>query len=263
MALSTNRGQYTRGWDEPNRQLTSRSRRRRRDPGGAGRVSMPLRTVVTARMSCSSSCVMTSRAYASASPRMAAARSSASASSCAAWAWACCVMALSVTIAAARSVASTQKARRLLLGTGQSLLRLLFRRGDDARAVLQRVAGLRELVGEPEPETIDELECLVLIDDHIRAQRHPPRAAHKVLQVVDDVERCQLVTGPFAHRSATSRPNLRLMAVTLTAGAASSTLPPNRHTSLMIDEDTNTLENDVIRNTVFTDGLRRRFINAI
>src|SRR6202035_969439 len=143
-----------------------------------------------------------------------------------------------------------------------ALLAARSRDGAAARGVLQRGAALRELAGQPEPQTIDELERLVLIDDHIRAQRHPPRAADKVLQVVDDVERGQLVAGPFAHRLATSRPNLRFMATTLTAGAASSTSPPNRHTSLMIDEDTNTLEKDVIRNTVFTDGLRRRFISA-
>src|SRR6202140_5092614 len=130
------------------------------------------------------------------------------------------------------------------------------------------MARLHQLVGKSEPGAVDELQHLVLVYQPAGRKRPPPAGADQRLELIDEVDHGgigalgmigQLVGASCSRCSA----NRRRIASTLTGGAISLTLPPRRHTSLINDEEMKTLENEVIRKTVFTDGLSRRFISAI
>ena len=100
----------------------------------------------------------------------------------------------------------------------------------------------------------------------VKGTRRP--VLDQLLELIDEVDHRGIgVLGMIGHVARASRSRCsakrRRIASTLTGGAISLTLPPRRHTSLINDDEMKTLENEVIRKTVFTAGLRRRFIRAI
>ena len=72
--------------------------------------------------------------------------------------------------------------------------------------VLEEVAGLHQLVGQPEPGAVDELEHLVLVDHDAGGEGDPPSGAHDLLELIDEVDHPRIgVLGGVAHVDRTSR----------------------------------------------------------
>src|SRR2546430_11845468 len=132
--------------------------------------------------------------------------------------------------------------------------RLRLRFGEQALLLLQRPAGLLDLVREAQPQVVDAGEHLCLVDDDGAGQRDLTAVADQVFEAIDgfvDVHAC----APLLRRS--------LSGPTTLAGTNSAMSPPNSASSLIKLELRNRWRRLVGMKTVVTSGSSRRFISAI
>src|SRR5437773_2911303 len=137
---------------------------------------------------------------------------------------------------------------RALVCPGHRARRLGMRLGHDPLLLRDRPVGLLDLVGQVEPDLIDELHHLVLVDHHLRRQRHVTRVLDQVLHAVQ-----QLVD---FYR------NFSFNALATGGGTRSETLPPYPAMSFKILDETKMCVKLDIRNTVWMSGASLRFIRA-
>src|SRR3989454_6739541 len=132
--------------------------------------------------------------------------------------------------------------------------RLRLRLGEQALLLLQRPAGLLDLVREAQPEVVDAGQHLFLVDDDGTGQGDLAAVADQVFEAIDgfvDVHAC----APLLRRC--------LRGPTTLAGTNSAMSPPNSASSLIKLELRNRWRRLVGMKTVVTSGSSRRFISAI
>src|SRR2546430_3153519 len=132
--------------------------------------------------------------------------------------------------------------------------RLRLRFGKEALLLLQRPAGLLDLVRKAQPQVVDTGQYFFLVDDDGAGQRNLPAVADEVFEAIDgfmDVHAC----APLLRRC--------LSGPTTLAGTNSEMSPPNSASPLIKLELRNRWRRLVGMKTVVTSGSSRRFISAI